>query len=138
MSRIEASQEETEEIQLNIDEVINSKEHLSISNSNVRESLEIFMVLDKLHVKINKLNTEMETLIQDLVMANADHVASTLFSISQLLNITQQAKYEWNFQPFFDLSNIALYYFILNSLINDTGVIIEVPFSSELKYHMYT
>ncbi len=50
------------------------------------------MVLDQLHVKINELNAEMEQLIQDLVMANADHVTSTLFSIPQLLNITQQAK----------------------------------------------
>ncbi len=56
----------------------------------------------------------MEQLIQDLVMANAGHVTYTLFSISQLLNITQQAKYEWNFQPFFDTNNITLYYPILN------------------------
>ncbi len=68
------------------------------------------MVLDQLHVKINELNTEMEQLIQDLVMANAGHVTSTLLSISQLLNITQQAKYKWNFQPFFDSTNIAVYY----------------------------
>ncbi len=54
----------------------------------------------------------MEQLIQDLVMAG--HVTYTLFSISQLLNITQQAKYEWNFQPFFDTNNITLYYPILN------------------------
>ncbi len=138
MSRIDALQEETEDIQLTIDEMINSIEHLDIENSNVRESLEIFMVLDQLHVKINELNAEMEQLIQDLVMANAGHVTSTLFSIPQLLNITQQAKYEWNFQPFFDSNNIALYYPLLNSFINDTGVIIDIPFSSELKYHMYT
>ncbi len=138
MSRINDLQEETEEIQLNIDEATNGIEHLCIENSNVTESLEIFMVLDQLHVKVNELNTEMEHLIQDLVMANAGHVTSTLFSISQLLNITQQAKYEWNFRPFFDSNNIALYYSILTSFINDTGVIIVVPYSSELKYHMYT
>ncbi len=62
--------------------MINSTEHLSIDNSNVKESLEIFMVLDQLHVKINELNTEMKQLIQDLVMANAGHVTSTLLSIS--------------------------------------------------------
>ncbi len=82
------------------------------------------MVLDQLHVKINELNAEMEQLIQDLVLANAGYVTSTLFSISQLLNITQQAKYEWNFQPFFVSNNIALYYPLLNSFINDSGVII--------------
>ncbi len=96
------------------------------------------MVLDQLHVKINELNTEMEQLIQDLVMANAGHVTSTLISLSQLLNITQQAKYEWNFQPFIDSTNIVLYYPLLNSFINGTGVIIDIPFSSELKHHMYT
>ncbi len=79
----------------------------------------------------------MEQLIQDLVMVNAGHVTFTLFSISQLLNIIQQAKYEWNFQPFFCSSNIALYFSILSSFINDTEVLIDIPFSSELKYHMY-
>ncbi len=60
-----------------------------------------------------------------------------MFSIPQLLNITQQDKYEWNFQPFFDANNIALYYPILRSFVNNTGVIIDIPFSSELKYHLY-
>ncbi len=53
MSRIDTLQEETEEIQLNIDEMISIIEHLSIENSKVKESLEIFMVLDQLHVKMN-------------------------------------------------------------------------------------
>ncbi len=88
MSRIDTLQEETEDTQLTIDEMINSIEQLNIENTNVEESLEIFMVLDQLHVKINELNAEMEQLIQDLVLANAGHVTSTLFSISQLLNIT--------------------------------------------------
>ncbi len=48
------------------------------------------MVLDQLHVKINELNIEMEQLILDLVMANAGHVTSTLFPISQLLNIKNE------------------------------------------------
>ncbi len=61
----------------------NSIESLSTENSNVKESLEIFMVLDQLHIKINELNAEMEQLIQDLVMANAGHVTYTFF-----LNIT--------------------------------------------------
>ncbi len=93
----------------------NSIEYLSIEESNVKESLEIFMVLDQLHVKINELNTEMEQLIQDLVMANGGHVTSTLFSIPQILNVTLQAKYKWNFQPFLDSNNIA---YIIPYLIN--------------------
>ncbi len=110
MSRIDTLTEEVEEIQLTIDNLITNIQHLSVETSNVKESLDIFMVLDQLHIKINELNTEMEQLIQDLVLANAGHVTSTLFPITQLLNITQGANYEWNFQPFFDLANIAVYY----------------------------
>ncbi len=138
MSIIDDFHEESEQTQLSIGEVINRIKHLIIENSNLKESLEIFMVLDQLHVKINELNTEMEQLIQDLVMANGGHVTPTLLSIAQLLNVTQQAKYEWNFQSFFDSTNIALYYPLLNSFINGTGVIIDIPFSSELKHYMYT
>ncbi len=129
MSRTGTLTKEIEEIQLSIDELINNIQHLSVETSNVKESLETFMVLDQLHIKVNELNTEMEQLIQDLVLANAGHVTSTLFPVSTLLNIIQRAKYEWNFQPFFDSNNIALYYPILLSFINDTGVIIEVPLS---------
>ena len=87
-------QEETEDIQVTINDMINNIEQINIDNSNVRDSLEIFMALDQLYIKINEVDTGMEQLIQDLVMANAGHVTSTLFSISQLLNITQQAKDE--------------------------------------------
>ena len=137
VSRIDTLQEETEDIQVTINDMINNIEQINIDNSNVRDSLEIFMALDQLYIKINEVDTGMEQLIQDLVMANAGHVTSTLFSITQLLNITQQAKNEWNFQPFFDETNIALYYPILSSFVNNTGVIIDIPFSSELKYHIY-
>ncbi len=137
VSRIDTLKEETEDIQLTLDEMITNIEQIGMNNSNVKEFLEIFMVLDQLYININEIDNEMEQLIQDLVTANAGHVTSTLFSIPQLLKITQQAKDEWNFQPFFNATNIALYYPILNSFINDTGVIIDIPFSSELQYHIY-
>ncbi len=82
MSRIDVLQEETEEIQLNIDEMISSIDYLSIENYNVKESLEIFMVLDQLHVKIYDLNTEMEQLIQDLAMANTGYIHSIFCTAS--------------------------------------------------------
>ncbi len=63
MSKIDALTEEIEEIQLTIDDLINNIQHLSVETSNVRESLDIFMVLDQLHIKVNELNTEMEQLI---------------------------------------------------------------------------
>ncbi len=138
MSRLDTLQEQTDEIQLTIDDLITNMENFSLETSHVKESLELFIILDQLHVRINELNAEMEQLIQDLVMANAGHVTSTLFSIPQLLNITLQAKIEWNFKPFFDSSSIALYYPLLTSFINDTGVLIDIPFSSELNYHIYT
>ncbi len=53
MSRIDVLQEETGDIQLIIDEMINSIESLGTENSNLKESLEILMVLDQLHIKIN-------------------------------------------------------------------------------------
>ncbi len=53
MSRIETLTEEVEEIQLTIDELIHVIQHLSVETSDVKESLDIFMVLDQLHIKIN-------------------------------------------------------------------------------------
>ena len=138
VTRIDTLTEETEDIQFTIDDIIANIEQLSVNTDDVKEFLEIFMALDQLYIKIHEVDTGMETLIQDLVMANAGHVTSTLFPISQLLNITRQARSEWNFQPFFDATNIALYYPILSSFINDSGVIVDIPFSSELKYHIYT
>ena len=137
VARIDDLEDETEDIQLTIGELITNLETISTELSNVKEHIDLIQILDQLYIKINELDTEMEQLIQDLVMANAGHVTSTLFSISQLINVTQQARDEWNFLPFFDDSNIALYYPILNSFLNSTGVIIDIPFSSELKYHIY-
>ena len=94
VARVDTLQEETEDIQLTFDEMITNIEQISINNSNVKEFLEIFIALDQLYIKINEVDAEMEQPIQDLVMANTGHVTSTLFSISQLLNITQQAKDE--------------------------------------------
>ncbi len=65
VSRIDALQEEPEDIQLTISEVIVTIEQLSINTSNVKEFLEIFMALDQLHITVNELNAEMEQLIQD-------------------------------------------------------------------------
>ncbi len=49
MSRIDTLTEEVEEIQLTIDDMITNIQHLSVEISNVKESLDIFMVLDQLH-----------------------------------------------------------------------------------------
>ncbi len=53
MSRIDTLTEEVEEIQLTIDDLITNNQHLSVEISNVKESLDIFMLLDQLHLKIN-------------------------------------------------------------------------------------
>ena len=137
VSKIDTLQEETEDIQETIDDIIENIQILNKDNNNVRESLELFMILDQLHIKVSELDKSLEQFIQDLVLANSGQVTSTLFSLPQLLNVTHQAKYEWNFLPFFNDHNIALYYPILNSYINNTEIVIDIPFSSDLKYYIY-
>ena len=119
-------------IEESIDEMANLIEQLGIQTSIVRESLDIFMLLDQIYIKTMELHSGIEQLIQDLVLANSGSVTSTLLPIPRLIDIVTTAKHQWNFQPFFDISNIALYYPLLNSYLNDTSVIIDIPFSSEL------
>ncbi len=66
MSRLDTLQEQTDEIQLTIDDLITSMENFRLETSHVKESLELFIILDQLHVRIHELNAEMEQLIQDL------------------------------------------------------------------------
>ena len=95
------------------------------------------MLLDQIHVKTIELENEIKQLIQDLVMANMGSVSSTLLPIKRLIEIVTTAKAEWNFQPFFEISNVAMYYPLLTSYLNGSSVIIDIPFSSELIYHVY-
>ena len=78
-----------------------------------------------------------EQFIQDLLLANTGSVTSTLLPITKLIQIIETAKSEWNFEPFFDKSSVAMYYPLLSSYHNGSSVIIDVPFSSELTYHVY-
>ena len=137
LHRVDTLQEETEEIKIAIDEITIGLEKLNKENSFVRDSLDLFLILDNLHHKLNELDDDLQQLISDLVMANSGLVTSTLLSINQLINITMQAKLLWNFIPFFNTNDIVLYYPILNSFINGTGVIIDIPFSSEFKYNLF-
>lgn len=137
LSRVDTLQEETEEIKMAIDDITIGLETLNKENSFVRDSLALFLILDNLHHKLNELDDDLQQLISDLVMANSGLVTSTLLSVHQLINITMQAKLLWNFTPFFNANNIILYYPILNSFINGTGVIIDIPFSSEFKYNLF-
>ncbi len=136
-TKIEQLQDTTEDIQNSIDDIADNLEKLSINTSIVRESLDIFMLLDQLYIKVLELHSSTGQLIQDLVLANTGSVTSTLLPIPKLIKIIHTAKEEWNFQPFFDTENVALYYPLLKSFLNGTSVIIDIPFSSELKFNIF-
>ncbi len=136
-SKVEQLQETTDDIQASIDDIADNLENVSIKTSIVRESLDIFMLLDQIYIKILELHSSTEQLIQDLVLANTGSVTSTLLPIPKLIKIINTAKEEWNFQPFFDPENVALYYPLLKSYLNGTSVIIDIPFSSELKFNIF-
>lgn len=134
--KIDELQTVQEDIQENLNEMANIIEQISLKTSIVRESLDIFMLLDQIYIKTIELHSGVEQLIQDLVLANTGSVTSTLLPIPRLIEIIRTARREWNFRPFFD-ENIALYYPLLKSYLNESSVIIDVPFSSELMFNIY-
>ncbi len=136
-TKMDELQTATEDIQESIVDIAHILEQISINTSIVRESLDIFMLLDQIYIKTIELHSEIEQLTQDLVLANTGSVTSTLLPITRLIKIINTAKIEWNFQPFFDTENIALYYPLLNSYLNGTSVINDIPFSSELMFNIY-
>ncbi len=111
-------------------------EQININTSIVRELLDIFMFLDQIYIKTIELHSGIGQLIQDLVLANTGSGTSTLLPITRLIKMINTDKIEWNFQPFFDTENIALYYPLLNSYLNGTSVIIDIPFSLELMFNI--
>jgi len=136
-TKVEQLQDTTDDIQESIDDIAHNLEQVSINTSIVRESLDILKLLDLIYIKVLELHSSTEQLIQDLVLANTGSVTSTLLPIPRLLKIIDSTKNEWNFKPFFDTQNIALYYPLLKSYLTDTSVIIDIPFSSELNFNIY-
>ncbi len=137
LGKLDVLQDATDDIQNSLNDVTNIVEQISTDTLNVRESLNIFMLLDQLHIKTNELCHDIEQLIQDLVLANTGSVTSSLLPIRNLIQVITTAKTEWNFAPFFENSNVALYYPLLKSYLNGSSVIIDIPFSSELRYQIY-
>lgn len=137
LGKLDTLEVTTKDIQDYLTDVTDSIEQLSADSMLVRESLNLFMLLDQLHIKTNELSHDLAELIQDLVLANTGSVSSTLLPISNLIQIINTAKTEWHFEPFFDSSNAAFYYPLLTSYLNGSSVIIDVPFSSELRYNIY-
>ena len=134
MSKLDVLEDAIEDIQESINDPMDKVECVGSEISNVKD---IFMLLDQLHVKTIELNNEMEYLIQDLVLANTGSVTSTLLLIIKLIQSIEAAKSEWIFLPFVDKSSVTMYYPLLSSYHNGSSVIIDVPFSSELTYHVY-
>ncbi len=137
LPRLNNLKENVDDIQVTITDISANLEKLNLNHSNLKESLDIFLLIDKIHLKLLEIHSDIETFIQDLVLANSGHVTSTLLSIPQLIKIIHTARNDWNFNPFFDKTNIALYYPLLNSYLNGSSVIIDIPFSSELLYNIY-
>ena len=75
-------EDDIEDIKESINDLMDKIEYLGSEISNVRASLDIFMLLDQLHVKTIELNSEIEQFIQDLVLANTGSVTSTLLPIN--------------------------------------------------------
>ncbi len=137
LPKLNSLKENVDDIQATTPDISTNLEQLSLNNSNLQESLDIFLLIDQMHLKLLEIHSDMETFIQDLVLANSGHVTSTLLSIPQLRKIIHTAKNNWNFNPFFDETNIALYYPLLNSYLNGSSVIIDIPILSELLYNIY-
>ena len=135
--KIEQLFDTTEDITDSVNDIIENLEQIDNKTTIVRVTLDTFMLLDQIYIKVYELHSNVEQLIQDLVLANTGSVTSTLLSITKLMNIVTTAKNNWNFQPFFEMNSIALYYPLLNSYLNGTSVIIDIPFSSELKFNLY-
>ena len=126
-----------ENIQETIVEITENLENLSLTHSNLKDSLDIFLLIDQMYLKVIELHSSLETLIQDLVLANSGHITSTLLPITQLMKVIHTAKENWNFMPFFNNNNIAMYYRLLTSYLNRSSGVIDISFSSELKYNIY-
>ncbi|RUM30758.1 MAG: hypothetical protein DSY42_03920 [Aquifex sp.] len=91
-TKIDELQIVTEDIQESIDDIAHIMEQISINTSIVRESLDIFMLLDQIYVKAIELHSGIEQLIQDLVLANTGSVTSALLPIPRLIKIINTAK----------------------------------------------
>ncbi len=122
-TKIDELQTATEDIQESIVDIAHILEQISINTYIITESLDIFMLLDQIYINTIELHSGIEQLIQDLVLANTGSVTSTLL-ITRLFKIINTAKIEWNFQLFSDTENIALYYPLLNSYLNDTSTVL--------------
>ncbi len=94
------------------------------------------MLLDQIYIQILELYWSAEKLIQNLVLANTGSAVSTLLPITKPIKIIDAAKKKWNFHPFFNTKNIALFYPLLKSYLNCTSVIIDIPFSLELNFNI--
>ncbi len=64
-------------------DITDNLENLSVDCTKLQDSLEIYMLLDQIFLKITEMG--IATFIQDLVLANSGHVTSALLSIPQLI-----------------------------------------------------
>ena len=137
MTRLDTLQEVTKELHDGLNNIIDNVEQISKDINQIGMSLNVYMLLDSLQLKTSELEMGIQQLVQDLVLANIGSVTSTLLPIHELIHITETARNNWNFVPFFDRYSIALYYPLLKSYLNGSSVVIDIPFSSEIGYQLY-
>ncbi len=89
--KIENLERSVKVIEITIMGITDNLEKLSVDHAKLQDSLEIFMFLDQIFLKITEIQTGIATFVQDLVLAKSSHVTSTLLSIPQLMKTVDNA-----------------------------------------------
>ena len=137
MDKVEDLTLKLTDITITVAEITEAFDNLQDRHITLYSTMDIYMLLDQIFIKLTEMQAELATFIQDLVLANSGQVTSTLLTIPQLVKIIQDAKYNWNFNPFFSTEALSMYYPLLTSYLNGTTVIIDIPFSSDSYYELY-
>ena len=137
IDKIEYLQLTLNDVTTTVTEITEALEDLHDRHVKLHTSMDIYMLLDQISIKLTELQSEIKIFIQDLVLANSGQVTSTLLSIPQFINILDDAQNYWNFNPFFSSETLSLYYPLLNSYLNGSSVVIDIPFLSEFQYELY-
>ncbi len=83
--KIENLEQSVKDMEITIMDITDNLENLSVDHAELQDSLEIYMLLNQIFLKITE--TGIAAFIQDLVLANSGHVTSALLSIPQLIKI---------------------------------------------------
>ncbi len=120
-----------------VTEITDALENLHESHIKFHTSMDIYMLLDQIFIKLTELQNEITTFIQYLALANSGQVTSTLLYVPQFIKIINDARRNWDFNPFFSTDALRTYHLLLTSYLNGSSVVIDIPFLSESQYELY-